>query len=135
MSYCIDCYNFLECLWMSIKYFESKFYSIDSNLKDKNEVMIKLLIYKRLLSIYQVYRQEKKTIEFHKYPEDKPKKKDFYLVAIKEYESPIIRADIAIFYDNDKVFEFDDNTLFGKVIAWAELPEPYNPKENNNESR
>lgn len=135
MSYCIDCYNFLECLWMGIKYFESKFYSIDSNLKDKNEVMIKLLIYKRLLSIYQVYRQEKKTIEFHKYPEDKPKKKDFYLVAIKEYESPIIRADIAIFYDNDKVFEFDDNTLFGKVIAWAKLPEPYNPKENNNESR
>ena len=21
------------------------------------------------------------------------------------------------------------------VVAWAELPEPYNPKENNNESR
>ena len=29
------------------------------------------------------------------------------------------------------VTEIFDN----EVIAWAELPEPYNPKENNNESR
>ncbi len=69
-------------------------------------------------------------IEWHKYPEEKPKKDDDYLVSVKiEDESFTLTS---CFDTSIDAFGILSDKY---VTAWAEMPEPYNPKENNNESR
>ena len=63
-------------------------------------------------------------IEWHKYPEEKPKKDGLFLVTYKFGN----KKEVTMAYLT-KDFNSDN------LIAWAEKPEPYNPKENNNESR
>ena len=69
-------------------------------------------------------------IEWHPYPKEKPKTDDQYIVSIKLWN---ISFTVTANWRNVKdkfVDVFDMN-----ITAWAEMPEPYNPKENNNESR
>ena len=68
-------------------------------------------------------------VKWHPYPEDKPKKDNKYLVSVKRK----YRSYTDAFYW-DELLDFGES-LNEIVSAWAEMPEPYNPKENNNESR
>ena len=68
-------------------------------------------------------------VERHPYPKEKPKKNNKYLVSVKIKKR-----------SSSDAFYWDELLGFGErlneiVSAWAEMPEPYNPKENNNESR
>lgn len=67
---------------------------------------------------------ETKTV-WHPYPQEKPPKQ------MESYLTTMPKGIVGINTFIDSVFGLYDN----EVIAWAELPEPYNPKENNNESR
>ena len=62
---------------------------------------------------------------WHPYPQEKPPKQ------MESYLTTMPKGIVGINTFIDSVFGLYDN----EVIAWAELPEPYNPKENNNESR
>lgn len=70
---------------------------------------------------------ETKTV-WHPYPNQKPKIEGEYLVtsifgSIKEV--------VTGYFESGRF----DNEFDNCVKAWAELPKPYNPEENNNESR
>lgn len=59
-------------------------------------------------------------INWHPYPETKPKKDEIYLVTTLAGE-----------VDTD-VFQLGDFDFYvSEVIAWAELPKPYRPEVNN----
>lgn len=63
-------------------------------------------------------------ILWHKYPDEKPQRNDDYLVTIKTSRKLYISKDC---YDiNEGEFEFEFMTEI--IIAWAEMPEPYNPE-------
>lgn len=66
----------------------------------------------------------KNRVKWHPYPQEKPKKDGIYLITHR-YGNKI---GVSMAYVT-KNFNSDN------LIAWAEKPEPYNPKENNNESR
>lgn len=68
--------------------------------------------------------------EWHRYPDEKPKKDDDYLVSVNMWGKSFTYT--SSWLTSKNVFK----DIFDKCIyAWAEMPEPYNPKENNNESR
>lgn len=59
-------------------------------------------------------------VDWHLFPQEKPKDDGIYLVTTLEGE-----------VDTD-VFQLGDfNFYTSEVIAWAELPEPYQPEVNN----
>lgn len=68
------------------------------------------------------------TIVWHKYPDEKPPKKEFYLIC--EPYSKI--SDVG--FNVDVAYWFDKNPVewgWGDVVAWAELPKGWrdeNPK-------
>ena len=66
----------------------------------------------------------KNRVIWHPYPEEKPPKDGLYLITLKFGN----KIGVSMGYVT-KDFNSDN------LIAWAEKPEPYNPKENNNESR
>ena len=70
------------------------------------------------------WRMSKNRVKWHPYPQEKPKKDGIYLITHR-YGNKI---GVSMAYVT-KNFNSDN------LIAWAEKPEPYNPKENNNESR
>lgn len=61
---------------------------------------------------------------WHPYPQEKPKKNDSYLITIKRRDS-ILFVCQDIFNDNIKAFRFEGYPTFEKVIAWTEIPKPY----------
>lgn len=64
-------------------------------------------------------------VKWHPYPEEKPKKSDLYLITVKNINiKPFVCQDV--FNDYTKVFRFERYSMIEKIIAWAELPEPYN---------
>ena len=63
-------------------------------------------------------------ILWHKYPDEKPLKDGLFLITHKFGN----KKEVAMAYLTKDIYS---NTL----TAWAEIPEPYNPEENNNESR
>lgn len=67
-------------------------------------------------------------IIWHKYPQEKPQKDGLYIVSVKIGDRILTSA---LKWLKRRKFIFYDK----HVTAWAEKPEPYNPKENNNESR
>ena len=69
-------------------------------------------------------------IEWHPYPKEKPKTDDQYIVSIKLWNNSFTATANWRNVKDKFVDVFDRN-----ITAWAEMPEPYNPKENNNESR
>lgn len=69
-------------------------------------------------------------IEWHLYPKEKPKTDDQYIVSIKLWNNSFTATANWRNVKDKFVDVFDRN-----VTAWVEMPEPYNPKENNNESR
>lgn len=72
---------------------------------------------------------ETKTV-WHPYPKEKPKENNGYLVSVKLWNKSFTSTSYWI-TSNDVFEDIWDNCIY----AWAEKPEPYNPKENNNESR
>ena len=62
---------------------------------------------------------------WHKYPDEKPPKQ------MESYLTTMPKGIVGINTFIDSVFGLYDN----EVIAWAEIPEPYNPEEDKNESR
>ena len=70
---------------------------------------------------------------WHKYPEEKPKRVDEYLVTINCGYFKMTSTSI---WKNNKFKKYENKPgRIGSITAWAEMPETYNPKENNNESR
>lgn len=66
---------------------------------------------------------ETKTL-WHPYPQEKPKQNSIYLITVKREDSiPFVCQDV--FNDYTKVFRFERYSMVEKIIAWAELPEPY----------
>ena len=66
----------------------------------------------------------KNRVKWHPYPQERPNKNGVYLIT-QRFGNKI---GVSMGYVT-KDFNSDN------LIAWAEKPEPYNPKENNNESR
>ena len=66
----------------------------------------------------------KNRVKWHPYPKERPKKNGVYLITHRFGN----KIGVSMGYVT-KDFNSDN------LIAWAEKPEPYNPKENNNESR
>ena len=63
-------------------------------------------------------------INWHPYPEEKPRRTGDYLVTFQKRRKLYVTKDC---YDiNEGDFEID---FYVKVVAWAELPEPYKPEE------
>ena len=63
-------------------------------------------------------------VDWQPYPEEKPPCTDDYLITIKKGRKLCVTKDC---YDiNEGEFEIEFNT---KIIAWAEMPEPYKPEE------
>lgn len=76
---------------------------------------------------------KKTEIEWHPYPEEKPKRVDEYLVTINCGYFKMTSTSI---WKNNKFKKYENKPgRIGSITAWAEMPEPYNSKENNNESR
>lgn len=68
-------------------------------------------------------------IEWSQYPKNRPLRTDDYLITIKRGHKLYVTKDC---YDvNEGNFEIEFNT---KVIAWAELPEPYKPEMSEGET-
>ena len=61
-------------------------------------------------------------IERHPYPKEKPPKEGLYLITLKFGNT----KDVSMGYLTKDIYS---NTL----IAWAEIPEPYNPEEDKND--
>ena len=59
-------------------------------------------------------------IVWHKYPQEKPPKEGLYLITIKFGN----KKEVSMGYLTKEIYS---NTL----IAWAEIPEPYEEEENN----
>ena len=76
---------------------------------------------------------KKTEIEWHPYPNEKPKRVDEYLVTINCGYFKITSTSI---WKNNKFQKYENKPgRIGSITAWAEMPELYNPEENNNESR
>ena len=76
----------------------------------------------------------KTEIKWRKYPEEKPKNNSNipYLVTWLFDAFGTKEPTVDMFYYEEDSFKWNPEN---EVIAWAYMPEPYNPKENNNESR
>lgn len=66
-------------------------------------------------------------VNWHPYPEEKPTKKDRYLISLDDGNGHQYIT-IAAFY---KDIFWGSGVIDHIVIAWAELPEPYRPEVNN----
>ena len=68
-------------------------------------------------------------VDWHPYPEKKP---DFYKPVLVTLSSPnggrMVEIDLLHFYPSLKKEEWGYEPSDRKIIAWAELPEPYKPK-------
>ena len=64
-------------------------------------------------------------VDWHPYPEEKPKNGNKYLITLKKY-SGLLKIGIAYFDEDDWII-FNAEI---QVIAWAELPEPYHKETN-----
>ena len=73
-------------------------------------------------------------IVWHKYPQEKPKNEGPYLITTKECDGSRLNVGIDTFFIDRNVFGIEPSKMH-LIYAWAEMPEPYNPEENNNESR
>lgn len=74
-------------------------------------------------------------VDWHPYPETKPKKEDHYLLTVEypflsEYKEPIDR-EIRIGYWACGRFFTNLHDVYHRVTAWAELPEPYRQEAKN----
>lgn len=70
-------------------------------------------------------------VDWHPYPETKPTKKDRYLINLDDGNGHQYIT-IATFY---KDTFWESGAIDHIVSAWAELPEPYNRRNNNDERR
>lgn len=74
-------------------------------------------------------------VNWHPYPEEKPSKNDSYLVTRK---STLPIDDGKVFVDTLPWDEEDEHWRYcynAPVLAWAELPEPYDPEGEDDETK
>ena len=63
-------------------------------------------------------------IVWYKYPEEKPKRVDEYLVTV---ECGYFKTTSTSIWKNNKFKHYVNETgRIGSIVAWAEMPEPYN---------
>lgn len=65
-------------------------------------------------------------IDWHPYPEEKPKNGDSYLITVQKNSGSLCIG--SAFFDYDDWITFYSKV---KIIAWAEQPEPYRPEVND----
>lgn len=63
------------------------------------------------------------SIDWHPYPGERPQKSSDYLVTVKEVGTE--QVNVRFYNDWAKKFTFNDK----KIVAWAEIPEPYRSTE------
>ena len=68
-------------------------------------------------------------VKWHPYPKEKPPIEDDYLVTVQVGLNPFIH------YLHYSSYTTGKGSQWTHVTAWMDKPDPYNPKENNNESR
>lgn len=67
-------------------------------------------------------------VKWYQYPEKKPPKKDVYLVTVVDKIPFVVEAEYL--YEKKKFFDIYMGDVFNDcVVAWAEMPEPYEEKE------
>lgn len=71
---------------------------------------------------------KKAEIEWYRYPEEKPKVVDEYLITVNCGFFNITTS--AIWENGHFVDNEEEQNKIGSVIAWAEMPEPYQEVSN-----
>ena len=66
-------------------------------------------------------------VDWHPYPEQKPEPYHTYIITIREEGHLITLSDFYYHYG----WQFYEDC----VVAWAELPEPYDPEGEDDESK
>lgn len=66
-------------------------------------------------------------VKWHPYPEEKPTKKDRYLISIDDGNGHQYITIATLYKD---IF-WESGVIDHIVIAWADLPEPYRPEVND----
>lgn len=66
-------------------------------------------------------------VDWHPYPEEKPTKKDRYLISIDDGNGHQYITIATLYKD---IF-WESGVIDHIVIAWADLPEPYRPEVND----
>ena len=64
-------------------------------------------------------------VKWHPYPEEKPLQSGDFLVTVKKAECEIVM--VRFYNDWGEKFNFNDK----QILAWTELPEPYQPEDEN----
>lgn len=77
---------------------------------------------------------ETKTI-WHPFPKEKPTEEKQYLISFYVCEEKRSGVDIDFYNPEHDVWDVYDDGAYTRVTAWAELPEPYNRRNNNDERR
>ena len=67
----------------------------------------------------------KTEIEWHPYPQEKPREEGAYLITTKDCRDSRLLSSVDTFFDKGKIFGIEEYDPFDKVIAWAEMPKPY----------
>lgn len=75
---------------------------------------------------------ETKTV-WHPYPKEKPASSGHFLITTRDNDRQMLRTNVDFFDADEGIFWCEDTEFFGieftlNVIAWAELPRPYQPK-------
>ena len=63
-------------------------------------------------------------VDWHPYPQQKPKENRFYLVTVKLNEQKPFILSLPFFPDLGFFDTYANNKFY---VAWAEMPEPYRP--------
>ena len=76
---------------------------------------------------------QKTEIEWHKYPEDKPKHVDEYLVTVNCGYFDITSSAI---WKDEKFTDYENELgRINSIVAWSEMPAPYKEEVNNMEGQ
>lgn len=116
-------YNYIFCLFYDLYHYTevspelitTSLYLFQALIREGNN---KLKVEKQISETYKYAFDKIEGIKWHKYPEDKPKESNHYLVTIKNEQRKIVE----ILFTSSGLFHVPPSY---EVIAWAEMPEPY----------
>lgn len=74
-------------------------------------------------------------VDWHPFPKEKPTEEKQYLISFYVCEEKRSGVDIDFYNPEHDVWDVYDDGAYTRVTAWAELPEPYNRRNNNDERR
>ena len=74
------------------------------------------------------YSVSENTVRWYKYPEEKPKEVDEYLVTVN---CGFFNVTSTSTWKNEQFTDYENEPgRIGSIIAWAEMPEPYGETDN-----